>query len=148
MPPKGDILKSHRLAVRQNFIPVRTVTLSYIERFWNVYNIKTIVRVQEPRLYLRGQGHTIVLKFHIIAIRVKWYTHFCPDCNFVMPQMIKNRHTCLPHQDNVLRRRITSLLQRSSHTNILKFNIYWSQLEIIGTHNPVRNFVMYHRILE
>jgi hypothetical protein len=35
-------------------------------------------------LYLKGHGFTYILKFHFITKTVYWYTHLCPDCNFVI----------------------------------------------------------------
>jgi hypothetical protein len=45
-------------------------------------------RLQELRPYLKGQGHTYILKFHIIFITINRYTQLCPGCNFVMHERI------------------------------------------------------------
>jgi hypothetical protein len=48
-----------------------------------------LIKFVQYKIVFKGQGHTIILKFHIVAIRV-YVTHFCPDCNFVMHRMILN----------------------------------------------------------
>jgi hypothetical protein len=63
-------------------------------------------RVQEPRPYLKGQGHTIILNVHIIAIRVNryMYTHLCQDYNYHASNDFKiTKHKCLQHQGDVSR---------------------------------------------
>jgi hypothetical protein len=80
-------------------------------------------RVQELRPYLKGQGHTNILKFNIIAIIVNRYTHLCPDCNFVMHRRIVESYPFLEVQ---------------GLTYILKFHFITILLSFIGTHICVR----------
>jgi hypothetical protein len=88
MPPKGGILKSHCLSVcvsPLHLCPDFVIHWGILKKLGtNVYHMKTMSHVQESGLYLKGQGHTDILKFHIIIIRVNRYKHSCPDCNFVM----------------------------------------------------------------
>jgi hypothetical protein len=71
-------------------------------------------RVQYSNPYLKGQGHTTILKFTLSQLEFI-STHICVravTCHASKDFKI-TRHKCLQHQDDVLRQRPMSLPLRS-----------------------------------
>jgi hypothetical protein len=144
MPPKGGILKSHRLSVRLSVCasPLHSCPVCSFVIHWgilkkldtNVYHIKTMCR---------GWGSCPFVRPHLHNDHVHTVSFSCMDFEITM-------HKCLSHDNDVSRLRTTSLFKGQGHTCGLILKVHAITIrDCRFTHLcPDYHFVMHRRILK